>query len=224
MSDKPIEQLSEDIGHNFARRTLLEEALTHPSAGGAFSYERMEFLGDRVLGIVVAEWLFEIYPAEAEGELAPRYNELVRREQLAEIAQELKLGDHMRIGKGESETLRQKPALLADVCEALIAAIYLDGGAEAARNFIRGRWAGAVSAQISPPKDAKSELQEWAMARSLPLPSYRETARRGPKHALEFTMEVSVEGEPPETGTGLSKKAAESQAAGILLRRLLAEK
>lgn len=222
MNGELVNKLSESIGHNFAQPSLLDEALTHPSADSAQNYERMEFLGDRVLGIVIAEWLFEIYPAESEGELAPRYNEMVRGEQLAEIAQSLDLGGCMRIGKGEAESLRQKSGLLANVCEALIAAIFLDGGFEAARTFIREQWASAVLTQTSPPKDAKSELQEWAMARSLPLPAYRETARSGPMHALEFTIEVSVDGKPPETGTGRSKKAAESMAAESLLNRLLA--
>jgi len=218
------DDLYKKLGHRFACPQLLEEALTHPSADETYSYERMEFLGDRVLGLVVADWLFDLYPSEPAGDLAVRYNELVRGEQLAEIAENLGLGTYMRIGKGETEALKHKSAMLTDVCEAVIAALYLDGGMEPARAFIRDHWASAVEAQTAPPKDAKSELQEWAMARGQPLPAYREVERRGPQHALEFTMEVSVLGVDPEIGTGPSKKAAESEAAGMLLSRLRAKK
>jgi ribonuclease III len=220
MGGQTTSDLGATLGHTFRRPELLERALTHPSVEEADDYERLEFLGDRVLGLVVADWLLDIYPAESEGDLAARYNELVRREQLAEIAERLDLGRHMRIGKGEDPALKSKATLLADVCEAIIAALFLDAGLNAAATFIREHWAATVEAQTAPPKDAKSELQEWAMSRSLPLPRYREVLRSGPDHAPVFTMEVRVDGEEPVSGIGSSKKMAEGEAATALLTRL----
>jgi ribonuclease-3 len=220
MTHRSLTKLSDTLGHTFAQSELLERALTHPSVEESRDYERLEFLGDRVLGLVIADWLLELYPGEDEGDLAARYNELVRREQLAEVAGHLDLGRYMRIGKGEDKALKAQPTLLADVCEAVIAALYLDGGLEVARTLIRAKWALTVAAQTAPPKDAKSELQEWAMSHGLPLPEYQEVERSGPDHAPVFTMEVLVEGEPSVSGTGPSKKAAEGEAAAALLRHL----
>lgn len=221
MSSPSLEDLYQKLGYRFSRPGLIEEALTHPSADHHTNYERLEFLGDRVLALVVADWLVRLYPAEHEGDLAARFNDLVRREQLAEVSQDLGLGHHMRIGKGETQALREKSSALADVCEAVIAALYLDGGEDAASAFIHVQWVNAIEAQTAPPKDAKSELQEWAMSRALPLPEYHEVKRQGPDHALIFTMEVAVEGQVPVSGTGPSKKIAESVAASVLMRRLL---
>ena len=220
MGSSNLKEQSNFLGYEFARSELLERALTHPSVEESNDYERLEFLGDRVLGLVIADWLLEQYPEEDEGDLAARYNELVRREQLAEVAERLDLGFHMRIGKGEDESLRAQPTLLANVCEAVIAALYLDGGLDIACVFIRKHWASTIAAQTAPPKDAKSELQEWAMSRGLPLPKYQEVTRSGPDHALVFTMEVQVEGEAPVSGIGPSKKVAEGEAATEFLRRL----
>ncbi|HIF09169.1 MAG TPA: ribonuclease III [Sneathiellales bacterium] len=220
MKRRNLDKLSDVLEHQFERTELLERALTHPSVEENEDYERLEFLGDRVLGLVIADCLLELYPLEDEGDLAARYNELVRQERLAEVAELLDLGRFMRIGKGEDKSLKSQPALLANVCEAIIAALYLDGGLEAARSLIRTHWATSIAAQIAPPKDSKSELQEWAMSQGFALPDYEEVARAGPDHAPVFTMEVRVEGQVPASGTGSSKKAAESEAASALLQQL----
>ena len=217
--------LAARLGHDFARPELLVQALTHPSAagrGGArSSYERLEFLGDRVLGVVIADLLLHRFPRENEGALALRLAQLVRRETLAEVARDLDLGHHLRLAKGEEAAgERDNPALLADACEALIGALYLDAGLEAARAVIEPRWAPRLEAAGKPPQDAKTALQEWAQGRGLPLPEYREVARTGPAHAPHFTVEAWVEGQAPEPGEGRSKRLAEQAAAERLLARL----
>ncbi|NNG03989.1 MAG: ribonuclease III, partial [Inquilinus sp.] len=169
--------LSVLLQHRFARPALLREALTHPSTdpqargGASFGYERLEFLGDRVLGLVVAEWLLERFPDEPEGALSRRHTDLVRRETLAEIARGIELGRHLILSAGEAEYGgRENEAILADGCEAVIAALYLDGGLEAARRFVRSAFAEVIDRHRRPPLDAKTALQEWVQARGLPLP------------------------------------------------------
>lgn len=214
------------LGHRFADRSLIERALTHPSAlaqgrSGPGSYERLEFLGDRVLGLVVADLLLKRFPGEAEGALARRHAALVRREALAEVGAALKLGLELKLSRPEEEGGgRSNPALLADACEAVIGALYVDGGLEAARALIERFWAELIEADLTPPQDAKTALQEWAQGRGLPLPGYREVGRSGPDHELRFTVEVSVEGHQPATGEGRSKRLAEQAAAERLLARL----
>jgi ribonuclease-3 len=219
--------LAESLGHRFERPELLDEALTHTSAAGRTArraprgYQRLEFLGDRVLGLVIAELLFTRYPSEAEGPLSRRLTELVRQETLAEVAVEAGLGPHMLIAAGEDTgEMRENASLLADVCEAVIAALYLDGGLEAAARFIRRHWTVRIEAAVKPPKDPKTELQEWAQARSGTLPRYRLVKSEGPPHKKRFTMEVQVPGAEPATGSGSSKRAAEIKAAAALLERL----
>ncbi len=220
------------LGHRFARAELLDEALTHRSTGGsqrpggrwvagpAPSYERLEFLGDRVVGLIVAEMLLNAFPAEAEGALTRRFAALVRKETLAEVAGEFDLAEHIRLPPGEQPSARRNPSLLADVCEALIAALYLDGGMGAARAFIERYWAKRMAASVAPPQDAKTALQEWAQGRGRPLPAYRLVREEGPAHQPVFTVSVAVEGEAPAEASGTSKRLAETAAAQSLLERL----
>ena len=223
-----LETLSERLGHVFAKPDLLQEALTHTSAGGRrgrqpLSYQRLEFLGDRVLGLIVAELLYRQFPGEAEGALARRLAALVREQTLAQVAEGLDLGVHLQLAKSEDEAgERQNPSLLADACEAVIGALYLDGGLAVARAFIEPRWLPLLAADLEPPQDAKTALQEWAQGRGLPLPDYRETGREGPDHDPRFTVAVSVAGHQPAQGEGRSKRAAEQAAAEQLLARLTA--
>lgn len=219
--------LSARVGHRFARPDLLIQALTHPSAAGrggsTASYERLEFLGDRVLGLVVADLLLRRFPSESEGALALRLADLVRRETLAEVARGLGLDEYLRLAKGEEAAgERRNPALLADACEALIGALFLDDGLRAARAVIEPHWTPLLEAAGKPPQDAKTALQEWAQGRGLPLPGYREIARAGPAHEPRFTVDVRVEGYPPELGEGRSKRLAEQAAAERLLARVTA--
>ncbi len=214
------------LGHAFARPALLDEALTHPSARVAgCDYERFEFLGDRVLGLVIADMLLVAYPAEDEGALAKRLAALVRREALAQVAEGLGLGQHLLLSKGEQDTGgRANPALIADAVEAVIGALYLDGGLDAAEAFIRRHWTSMMEALTTPPQDPKTQLQEWAQAAAKPLPSYTTTTVVGPPHSPTFAVEARVEGHPPVTGKGRSKRAAEQAAATVLLARVAGAK
>lgn len=221
--DRALRQLQELLHHKFDRPALLERALTHPSVsadrehrGG--DYERLEFLGDRVLGLVVAEKLFARFPEEAEGLLARRLAKLVAKETLAAVAEDLGLGKFMRLAMGEDERQgRANPSLLSDVCEAVIAALYLDGGLPAAKRFIDEAWTHRIEEDREAPSDPKTELQEWAQARGLPLPRYSEIDRKGPPHEPIFTIRVEVSGEPAQSGQGRSKRMAEQDAAALLL-------
>ncbi len=218
-----LSQLQEQLGHNFANPELLERALTHPSVsadpghqGG--DYERLEFLGDRVLGLVIAEMLFTKFPLEAEGLLARRLAKLVAKETLASVAADLDLGSVMRLAMGDDEKDgRTNPGLLSDACEAVIAALYLDGGLPVAKRFIVDGWTKRVEEDREPPLEAKTELQEWAQGHGLPLPSYSEIDREGPPHDPVFTISVEVEGQPTKSGKGRSKRIAEQDAAAQLL-------
>ena len=209
------------LGHTFKDRGLLKRALTHASADGILSNERLEFLGDRVLGLVVAEELHARYPADAEGALALKFNALARREACAAAADAAGLADHLILANSEAGSGgRKKSAILAGACEAIIAALYLDGGMEAARGFIGRYWTfDNLSADM---RDPKTALQEWAQARKADsaAPVYRLTGREGPDHAPRFVVEVSVRGEMPETGEGGSKREAEQDAARKLLEKL----
>jgi len=218
--------LEEALGHTFDKSELLLEALTHPSAVrrrgiSRRGYERLEFLGDRVLGLIVAELLWRRFPTEAEGELTRRHTHLVRRDALAEVAQAVGLGAQVIVSPGEDAAgVRENQSVLADVCEAVIAALYLDGGLPAARRFVESRWETRLSALGEPPRDPKTTLQEWVQARGLPLPAYRTVATEGPAHRRRFTVTVSVEGLNPATASGTSKRAAETAAAAAALATL----
>ena len=220
-----LEVLSERIGYEFSDPIYLERALTHSSfADGdmrkSFDNERLEFVGDRVLGLVVAELLFAEFPTSSEGQLAPRFNALVRKETCADIARELDLGAHMRMSAGEDQAGgRGKDAILGDCCEALIAAIYLDGGFEAARRFVRAFWTPKLSLVEELPRDAKTILQEWLQGRGLRPPRYLLVDRTGPDHAPEFTIAIEIDGLAPVQAKAGSKRAAEQLAAEMLLTR-----
>jgi ribonuclease-3 len=223
-------ELATRIGHTFADPSLLEEALTHRSALDRqrtrkltfpFGNERLEFLGDRVLSLVVADMVLRQFPDEAEGELARRHTALVRAEALGDVARAIGLGTYLRLGDSERATGGEtKLTILADACEALIGAIYRDGGLAAARAFVERHWAPFLNSDPQPPRDPKTALQEWAQGRGLPVPSYREVGREGPPHKPRFVIEATVEGLAPERGTGGSKREAERAAAQVLLARL----
>lgn len=212
--------------HRFENSKILQRALTHGSAAAhaSESYERLEFLGDRVLSLVVVDMLFEQFPDEAEGELARRSAALVRRETLADVASDIGLGDHIVMSASEAAAGgRENPSLLADVCESVIGALYLDGGLPAAATFIREHWRERMKSPDRPPLDSKTALQEWAQGRGMPLPTYRIADRTGPDHAPTFKVEVTVGDGPPATGEGTTRRGAEQEAAGALLKELKAD-
>jgi ribonuclease III len=224
------------IGHKFARPELLAEALTHPSAlvpergRGRRArpirrgYDRLEFLGDRVLGLVVADLLWRRFETEAEGLLTRRHTHLVRRETLARVAKTIGLGRHLVLSRAETAAgAAANPAILADACEAVIAAIYLDGGFDASAGFVRRLWEPLIGAMDGPPRDPKTALQEWAQARGLGLPHYQLVATSGPDHAPLFTVAASITGGEAASATASAKRTAEAGAAAALLSRLAAE-
>jgi ribonuclease-3 len=212
-------QLADRLHYRFTDASLARMALTHASvvvASGECN-ERLEFIGDRVLGLVIAEVLYRAYPKEPVGDLAARYAALVSAPTLATVAETLQLADFIRCTPA---TAPVNQAVLADACEAVIGAIYLDGGLDAATSFVRRHWAGLIEAPGGPPRDAKSRLQEWAQGLGRPLPRYREVERAGPAHAPVFTVEVLLDGEAIGVGTGPSKQRAEQAAATAALARI----
>ncbi len=216
---EPLETI---LGHSFSRPALLREALTHRSATrrgarGTGSNERLEFIGDRVLGLLMAEWLIERFPHEQEGDLGRRLARLVSQPLLAEVSETIGLGEVLNVSPGEARAgVRRRATVLADALEAALGALYLDGGLVRARDFVRRAWDGVMTAQADPPKDAKTALQEWVQARGLGLPHYQVTARAGPPHAPMFEVTVSA-GDYSAIGTAGSKRAAEQRAAEDLL-------
>lgn len=222
------------LGHRFARPALLDEALTHRSATyagagrkrgerrGVGSNERLEFIGDRVLGLLVAEWLAERFPDEQEGELGLRLADLVSRTTIAAIAERAGLSAALAVAPGEARAgVTQQTTVLADAIEALLGALYLDAGLDPARRFIRAAWAEDLERHHLPPKDPKMQLQEWLMARGHPLPEYRVASRDGPPHAPRFRIHAGALGQVGE-GEGTSKRLAERIAAAALLAKLAA--
>lgn len=221
MTDGGFAELEDRLGHRFRKPALLREALTHPSVGGPVNYQRLEFLGDRVLGVVMADALFARFPNLKEGSLARRFASLVKRETLAEVALGVGFDRALFLAKGaEDEGGRQKPAILADVCEAVIGALFLDGGIKASRQFIEREWRDLIVEEERGSRDPKSALQEWAQGRGLKPPEYVEVERSGPDHALEFTVEARLNGYPPAAGKGPSKRMAEKEAAEAMLAAL----
>lgn len=218
-----LKAFSRRLGHDFANHELLIRALTHPSMSSETrpSNQRLEFLGDRVLNLIMAEAVFEADRAADEGQLAPRYNVLVRKETCAEVARGLGVGDVMRVGRAETMTGgRRKEALLADAMEALIAAIYLDAGFEAAREVVLRHWGARIDRAEAEARDAKTALQEWLQARGQQPPAYIEVARSGPDHAPRFTIEVRTDDGHTARAEARAKRQAEQQAAKALLDRL----
>jgi len=214
--------LDRKMGYTFSDPALLETALTHSSTqNDRNNNERLEFLGDRVLGLAVAGLLFAAFPAEEEGGLAKRHTGLVQQEALVKVAQALDLAGHLKLSASEMKSGGQKKEkILADAVEALIGAIYLDGGFGAAEDFVTKFWGTMLHAQALPPEDAKSRLQEWAQAQSLPLPEYRLVGRSGSDHAPLFEIEVFVEGIGKAVAVAASKRAAEKAAALKMLEKM----
>lgn len=218
-----IDQLQDILGYRFADVRLLDKALVHASfaEGRDQSNERLEFLGDRVLGLTVSEILFHRYASEDEGELARRYAGLTSRDTLVRVAANLAFDRFIKAQHGDVETAKRSQAsVAADTLEAVLGAMYLDGGLEPARVFIGRHWDALMEEDLSPPKDAKTALQEWAQARALGLPVYALVKREGPDHAPQFTMSVSVKGHGSKNGTGGSRRAAEQAAAEAMLAAL----
>jgi ribonuclease-3 len=224
---EPTVRFGEILGHRFARPELLTQALSHPSLGHGRQhrrvtpYERLEFLGDRVLGLVVADMLFHRFPDEPEGWLARRHAALVCRETLARVAVSVGIDAALQMSRGEEEAGgRGNPATLADACEAVIGALYSDAGLDVAAAFVRAQWEPLMEEATGPPKDAKTALQEWAQGSGKPLPVYRTIGQEGPPHDPMFLVSVEVEGLEPVSGRGSSKRTAEQAAATLALERL----
>jgi ribonuclease-3 len=217
-----LDELLKKLGYRFDKPELIDEALTHvsaPQAGGQ-SYQRLEFLGDRVLGLAIAEMLYKTFPGAPEGELSRRLAELVRRESCAEIANAWNVGPYLKLGAGEVHSgERRNQTILADVCEAIIGAVFIDGGYEAARDLIERSFQELLAAPRRPLRDPKSALQEWAQGRGLPTPTYTVVEQTGPDHAPKFRVMVKVKGADGELGHGTSKRIAEQAAARSLLLR-----
>jgi len=216
------DELLKKLEYQFQKPELLNEALTHVSApkSGGKSYQRLEFLGDRVLGLAIAETLYKTFPRALEGELSRRLAELVRRESCAEIAIAWDVGPYLKLGAGEAHAgERSNLTILADVCEAIIGAVFLDGGYEAARSLIERSFKPLLETPRRPLRDPKSALQEWAQGRGLPPPTYTIAEQTGPDHAPKFRVMVKVKGRETEFGDGPSKRVAEQAAARSLLLR-----
>lgn len=224
---------SRSLRVKFKRFDMLACALTHPSVmanpaartnSHPSIYQRLEFLGDRVLGLVIAERLLDAFPDESEGELARRYAALVSTATLADVARRIQLASHVKFSRGEeAQNGADNSANLADTCEAVIGAVYLDGGLEEARIFIEREWAELIQGQEEPPRDPKTRLQEWTQARSLGLPQYEVISQGGPAHSPIFMIEVHVPGFSSVAGQGKSKRHAERVAAERMLARLFEE-
>ena len=216
-------EFEERIGYRFRDPALLDQALTHISAltgvrNRAGSYQRLEFLGDHVLGLVVSDMLFRAFPKADEGEMSRRLADLVRKEACADVARAIALGAAIRLGTSEANAGgRGRTAILADVCEALIGAIFVDGGYPAASALIGRLWSARMRTPARPLRDSKTALQEWAQARGLPTPAYREVERKGPDHDPEFRVMVELPDLAPAEGLGRSKRAAEQAAAAAML-------
>ncbi len=211
------------LGHSFRKPDLLTRAVTHASIGSATrpDNQRLEFLGDRVLGLVMAEALLKADTGASEGQLAPRFNALVRKETCAALAREIGLGEVLRLGRSEMLTGgRRKEALLGDAMEAVIAAVYQDAGFDAARALVLRLWGGRIAAVEPDARDAKTSLQEWAQARGMPPPVYEEVARSGPDHAPVFIVRVTLASGEAEEATAGTKRLAEQAAARALLERM----
>lgn len=224
LKPRKFKELEQKLGYKFKRQELIERALTHASVRGGkkarVDNERLEFIGDRVLGLAIVEMLNEDFPEANEGEMARRYNRLVRGETCAKVGRELGLGAHLILSESEAESGgRNKVTIIADAVEAVLGAVFVDGGFEKARAVVRRLWASTQEQKPDATADAKSALQEWAQGKGLALPQYIEVARKGPDHAPRFTSEVRIDGKEPARGEGASKRAAEQAAANALLLR-----
>lgn len=212
--------LEEKLGHKPVNPGLFERALTHSSHGEP-DYERLEFLGDRVLGLTVASWLYELFPDEPEGKLSRRLNTLVARETCADVARELGLGARVKLGKqARDDGAADSDNVLGDLVESLLGALYLEAGLETAIRFVRRTWGERVTDQGRAPKHPKSALQEWAAANERKPPVYSLAGRSGPHHAPRFKVDVEIPGVGSASAEGLTKQEAETEAAKTLLEQL----
>ena len=212
-------ELEKILSHSFADKHLLHQAVTHSSITPKLSenYERLEFLGDRVLGVAVASMMYDTFKREPEGNLSQRFMALVCKESVAEVAR--KLGFEKFV-LSDSIDIKTNDSVLSDVCEAIIGALYIDAGCEKAVNFVQKNWRPLVNTHKQPPKDAKTQLQEVAHERSLPNPTYTAVGKEGSEHEPIFHMQVEVEGIEPQKGKGRNKKMAEQDAAEKMLKKL----
>lgn len=222
--EKERAALEERIGYTFADKELLERALTHISAlsGGNrnASYQRLEFLGDHVLGLVISDMLYKAFPRANEGEMSRRLSDLVRKETCAEVARAMDIGPALKLGNSESQAGgRLRTTILADACEGLVGAVFVDGGYGAADTLVTRFWRERMLKPMRPLRDPKTLLQEWAQGRGLPAPAYKEVERKGPHHDPEFRVSVSLPDRPVAEGIGSSKRAAEQAAASAMLAR-----
>lgn len=217
--------IEQRIGHVFADPALLTTAFTHVSAlkaarNRADSYQRLEFLGDHVLGLVVSDMLYRAFPKANEGELSKRLADLVRKETCVDVAKSLGFFDAIKLGAvGAGAGARLRKSVLGDICEAVIGAVFLDGGYAAAARFVETNWLERMRRPQRPLRDPKTVLQEWAQAKGLPVPIYREVERTGPHHDPQFRVAVDLPGLPASEGAGGSKRAAEKAAASAMLAR-----
>lgn len=218
--------IEERIGYKFTDPALLATAFTHVSAlkpatrHRADSYQRLEFLGDHVLGLIISDMLYRAYPRADEGELSKRLADLVRKESCADVAKSLGLVDDIKLGAvGAGAGARLRKSVLGDICEAVIGAIYLDGGHAAAAAFVERNWVERMRKPRRPLRDPKTVLQEWAQSKGLPTPVYREIERTGPHHDPQFRVAVDLPGLAPAEGVGGSKRAAEKVAASVMIER-----
>jgi len=213
------------IGHKFTDPALLVTAMTHvsalkPSRKRGESYQRLEFLGDHVLGLIVSDMLYRAFPNADEGELSKRLADLVRKESCAEVARSLGLLDDIKLGAvGAGAGARLRKSVLGDICEAVIGAVFLDGGYPAAAEFVTRNWTERMQKPRRPLRDPKTVLQEWAQGKGLPTPVYREVERTGPHHDPQFRVAVDLPGLAPAEGIGGSKRAAEKVAASVMIER-----
>ena len=216
--------LEASLGYSFADKSLLEQALSHISALAGprrlDSYQRLEFLGDRVLGLAVSDLLFRAFPDDEEGALSRRLSDLVRKETCAAVAIAWDVGAHLRLGGGEAQSGgRKRLTILGDACEAVIGAVFLDAGFQEARRVVERAWAERLAASAAAVADAKTALQEWAQAKTLKAPTYRLVARSGPDHSPRFVIAVDIEGHEAAEGQGRSKRLAEQAAAAAFMAR-----
>ncbi len=214
-----MEELEQILKHHFKDKQLLKKALTHSSVSSNVknNYERLEFLGDRVLGLSIASLLYRLFPADPEGNLSRRFTGLVCKETVAQMARTLRLGEFMTVA---DEEIRSNENVLCDVCEAVIGAIYIDGGVEDAIKFVDTHWRELIDRNVAPPKDAKTMLQEVAHVKGLGMPVYRVVSREGSEHEPVFHIAVALDGVAEEIGCGHNKKLAEFDAASKMLEKI----
>lgn len=226
LSAGQLKAAQEALGYHFKDSDLLVRAFTHPSAvisgdSVALTNQRLEFLGDRVLNLVIAQRLIERRRGESEGDLAPRLNKLVKKGACADAVRHVKLQSYIILSDGENAAGgRERDSTLGDACEAVIGAIYMDGGLTPARKFIETAWAPQFNAPVAQIHDPKTLLQEWAQGQGLPLPKYTVIGRSGPDHGPVFDIKVAVDGRGDAAATGPSKREAERAAAAILFKQI----